>query len=225
MKLKYIVIGLGTFGRSIGQELMSMGHEVIGADKEMHQVETVKNDLTYTVCLDCTVQEDLSSLPLTDVDHIVIATAGNDADSLFICALLHKLSVACPISCRSTSPVHEEVLRAMGVTHIIKPDAESAVRWANKLAFPLLEDSMPVDQYNTIIRVILPNIYFNKTIADLGLNKKYEVLVLSIEKATEKIGLYKPATLARADTLLEKGDMLVVYGANAQLKRMLADWE
>lgn len=40
--MKFIIIGLGHFGASLGERLTSMGHEVIGVDKHMDKVDALK---------------------------------------------------------------------------------------------------------------------------------------------------------------------------------------
>jgi trk system potassium uptake protein len=37
--MKFIVFGLGNYGASLSQKLISLGHEVIGVDQKMEIVE------------------------------------------------------------------------------------------------------------------------------------------------------------------------------------------
>ena len=63
--MKYIILGLGHFGRSLAIHLTEQGHEVIAVDKKMAIVEQTKDRITHTVCLDSTDKEAVSSLRLT----------------------------------------------------------------------------------------------------------------------------------------------------------------
>ena len=45
--MKFIVFGLGNYGSSLSQKLVSLGHEVIGVDQKMELVEKFKNDRFY----------------------------------------------------------------------------------------------------------------------------------------------------------------------------------
>jgi trk system potassium uptake protein TrkA len=38
--MKFIIIGLGSFGASLAQKLTYMGHEVIGVDSKMSKVDS-----------------------------------------------------------------------------------------------------------------------------------------------------------------------------------------
>ena len=61
--MKYIVIGLGNLGRAIARDLTRIGHEVIGIDKAMRQVDLIKDDLAGALALDSTDKVALASLP------------------------------------------------------------------------------------------------------------------------------------------------------------------
>ncbi|MBP6062053.1 MAG: TrkA family potassium uptake protein, partial [Bacteroides sp.] len=41
--MKYIVLGLGDYGRVLSEELASLGHEVIGADISESRVDAIKD--------------------------------------------------------------------------------------------------------------------------------------------------------------------------------------
>ena len=41
--MKYLVIGLGNFGKTLAEELTEQGNDVIGIDRNEHRIEEVKN--------------------------------------------------------------------------------------------------------------------------------------------------------------------------------------
>lgn len=49
--MKYIIIGLGNYGRVLAEELSALGHEIIGADISESRVDSIK-DKVATAC-DC----------------------------------------------------------------------------------------------------------------------------------------------------------------------------
>ena len=71
--MKYIILGLGTFGASLAEKLTLMGNEVIGVDNKMSKVSAIKDKITHAVNLDSTVKAAVSSLPLKamGVDEII----------------------------------------------------------------------------------------------------------------------------------------------------------
>ena len=86
--MKYIVLGLGHFGRSLAIHLTELGHEVIAADKNLSIVEQTKDKITHTVCLDSTDKEAVSSLPLRDSNAVIVAIGEEEGASLLTVALL-----------------------------------------------------------------------------------------------------------------------------------------
>ena len=53
--MKYIVIGLGNYGGGLAEELMAIGHEVIGVDQNEGRVDNLKDKITTAFVLDATM--------------------------------------------------------------------------------------------------------------------------------------------------------------------------
>ncbi|MBM3430124.1 MAG: TrkA family potassium uptake protein, partial [Bacteroidetes bacterium] len=60
--MKFIVIGLGNFGSSLAEKLTEAGNEVIGIDTNFQRVETLKDKITFTICMDATNPESVKTL-------------------------------------------------------------------------------------------------------------------------------------------------------------------
>src|SRR5690606_40633871 len=112
--MKYIIIGLGNFGSTLGMQLTAMGHDVIGVDSSMEKVDAFKYDITHTICLDSTDQQALSTLPLKDTDVVVIGIGEDFGASVMATALFKQMNVKRIIG-RAMSPLHQKVLEAIGV--------------------------------------------------------------------------------------------------------------
>src|SRR5690554_1236994 len=91
--MKYIILGLGNFGRALAIQLTERGHEVIGADKSMTKVEQLKEKVTHTICMDTTDVDAVEALPLKDVDAVIVAIGEDEGASLLTTALLKQLQV------------------------------------------------------------------------------------------------------------------------------------
>lgn len=48
--MKYIIIGLGNYGGGLAEELMAIGHEVIGVDQNEGRVDNLKDKITTALC-------------------------------------------------------------------------------------------------------------------------------------------------------------------------------
>ena len=63
--MKYIIIGLGNYGRVLAEELSALGHEIIGADISESRVDSIKDKVATAFVIDATDEQALSVLHLT----------------------------------------------------------------------------------------------------------------------------------------------------------------
>lgn len=222
--MKYIVFGLGNFGSSLCTTLTSMGHEVIGVDKRMEKVESFKDVITHTICLDSTDVQAVSSLPLSDADVVIVAIGEDEGASIMTTALLKQLQVKRIIG-RAVSTLQTTVMKAMGVHEITRPEQNSAVRLAKRLNFKGVVDSFEISDKHNIIEIKCPAKYVGKTLSEAEFRKNYNITVLTTIKEDARNGQKKISGVATAETLLEEDDILVIFGELTDLKNMLDDCE
>lgn len=227
--MKYIIIGLGNFGASLAEKLTKMGNEVIGVDMNMSKVEAIKDMITHAVNLDSTDITAVSSLPLKDTDIVIVGIGEDQGANIMATALMKQLHVKRLIS-RAVSPLQQMVLEAMGVDEIIHPEEETAERWAKKLNLQGVVDSFEVNRDYSIIETEVPEEYDGRTLEEIGLKRKYDIIVLTTIKVTREkneIGTDRNISnvqgVASAKTVLHKYDVMVLYGHNKNLKKLLKD--
>lgn len=227
--MKYLIIGLGNFGASLAEKLTKMGNEVIGVDVNMSKVEAIKDKITHAVNLDSTDITAVSSLPLKDTDIVIVGIGEDKGANIMATALMKQLHVKRLIS-RAVSPLQEMVLEAMGVDEIIHPEEETAERWSKKLNLQGVVDSFEVNRDYSIIETEVPKEFDGKTLEEIKLKKKYDVIVLTtikISREKNEIGSDRDVSnvqgVASAKTILYKNDIMVLYGHNKNLKKMIKD--
>ena len=225
--MKYIIIGLGNFGASLAEKLTSQGNEVIGIDTRMNKVDALKEKISHTICMDATDEFTVSGLPLKDTDIVVVAIGEDQGANIMVTALLKNLDVKRLIS-RAINPLHEKVLKAIGVDEIVHPEEETAERWAKKLCLTGVVNSFELSDDYSIVEINLPFKYEGKKISETNIRKKYNLLVLSTIKSSQvksnvgrSLKESKVQGVASADLILEKDDILVVYGANKDIQLLL----
>lgn len=225
--MKYIIIGLGNFGASLAEKLTEEGNEVIGIDTNMDKVDNFKERISHTICMDATDEFTVSGLPLRDTDMVIIAIGENQGANVMATALFKNLQVKRLIS-RAINPLHEKVLHAIGIDEIVHPEEETAERWAKKLCLKGVVDSFELSDDYSIVEIDLPSKYAGKTIREINIRRVYNLLVLttiSNKEVKSVIGrsrnVARVGGLASPDNILNRGDILVVYGANKDIKRFL----
>lgn len=225
--MKYIIIGLGNFGSSLAQKLTRLGHEVIGVDNKMSKVEALKEKITHTICLDTTDEQAVSHLPLRECDVVMVCIGEDEGANIMTTALMKQSKVKRLIS-RAVSPLHETVLEAMQVDEIVHPEEETAERWAKKLNLRGVIDSFELTGEFSIVEAKVPDQFAGLTLEEAELNKKFNVVVLTIigiEEETNDIGVSKKVHrvqgVATSQTLLKKGEIMVVFGKTTDIQQLL----
>ncbi|NJB81670.1 potassium channel family protein [Wenyingzhuangia aestuarii] len=225
--MKYIIIGLGNFGSSLAEKLTEQGNEVIGIDTDMSKVDAFKEKISHTICMDATDEFTVSGLPLKDTDIVVIAIGENQGANVMATALFKSLKVKRLIS-KATNHIHKRVLQAIGVDEIVLPEEESAERWAKKLCLKGIVNSFELNNDYSIVQVKMPKKYNGKSILEMQIKEKYNLLVLTTISNSEvdtAIGKKRSVSnvkgVADPHDILYKEDVLVVYGANKDIQRFL----
>lgn len=227
--MKYIIIGLGRFGTSLGEKLTQMGHEVIGVDNRMNIVEAFKEKLTHTICLNCTDQQAIESLPLKDTDVVIISIGEDEGANIITTALIKQMNVKRLIS-RAITPIHETILTAMGVEEILHPEEETATRWAKKLTMHNVIDSFELPDHYSIVELIVPDKFVDKSLEEIGLLRRYGIIVLTTITIMEEKSLMgnvrkvnKVNSVASSKTILKSGEIMVIYGNMKDIERFMKD--
>lgn len=224
--MKYIVLGLGHFGKSLAVQLTERGHEVIGVDIRIGIVEQLKDKITHTICMDTTDREAVSSLPLKDSHAVIVAIGEDGGASLMTTALLKQLQVRRIIG-RVINDLQKTVLDAMDIKEYIMPEEDAASRLALRLDNIDIVDSFKISEKYSIIETKVPGKYVGMSLREADLTNKYRVIVLTTIRKYEtrdkgNVRIENEATgIATSSTILEEGDLLVLFGQISDIRRLI----
>lgn len=225
--MNYIIVGLGNFGASLAEKLAEQGHDVIGIDHDLQKVEFLKDKITHTICMDATDEQAVAGLPIDNTDVVIVAIGEEQGPNILITALF-KNNKAKRLISRAVSGVQENVLRAIGVDEIVRPEQETAERWAKKLCLTDVRDSYELDDDYSIVEAGVPAQYVGKTIVEVGFRNRFNLLVLTtLKKRNEKSLIGGQKTVERVsgvvlpDQVLEADDTLVLFGSDKDLQHFL----
>lgn len=217
--MKYLVIGLGTLGRAIAENLTRIGHEVLGVDRNMQRVELVKHSIAGAIALDSTDCEALNTLPLTEMDAVIV-TYGKDFGSSVLTVSLLKSFDTGRIIVRSISPIHETVIRAIGVEEIITPEADFAATYASlAMLGNLFNHRYQVTDTHHLYKVVAPDSLVGQRIGTVEFEDNFGVRLIGIERPSEQrnlIGIkhtrYTIVEPLTNETAICAGDRLILFG-------------
>lgn len=225
--MKIIIIGLGNYGGELAKELTSLGHEVIGVDRNEGKVESKKSCITISIAMDATDELALANLPLRESDLVIVAIGEDHESSILVTALMKQAGVPHLIS-RAFNPIQRAILEAIGVEKIIMPETESALRFAKQITYPGVYNSYSVSETHGIIEFIVPDTYIGKKIAELELQDNFSIQLIALKRMKQSVSILKNPTTeyvvldgANAETQMLKNDILVVYGSDKMLRNLL----
>lgn len=222
---QYIVIGLGNFGLSLAQQLEENGCEVLGIDMSRELVENAKDFLSHAVIGDATNKELLSSLSLKDFDGSVISIGQDMAPSTLI-ALYLKEAGAQNIIVRAVSRDHGKILEKIGVTEVLYPENEMAVKLANRLSMKNALDYLPLSDEHGILEVIPPKSFIGKDLKELQISVRFKCQVIAIkhmnhragaESATGDFSLKIPPS---ADDIITSDTIMIIIGKVKDIEKI-----
>lgn len=130
--MKYLIIGLGLFGRTLAEELTDQGHEIIGIDSREFAIETIKERIAGAYIMDASDRYALMSLPIDEIDAVIVAIGQSMETSLRSVAALKELKIN-NIYARAIDEIHYAILQAMAIDKIFIPESYAARIIASRL--------------------------------------------------------------------------------------------
>lgn len=216
--MKYIIIGLGNYGRVLAEELSALGHEIIGADVSESRVDSIKDKIATAFVIDATDEQSLSVLPLDSVDIVVVAIGENFGASIRVVALLKQQKVP-RIFARAIDPVHKSVLQAFSLEKILTPEEDAARSLVQLLDFGANMEAFRIDAEYYVVKFTVPEKFVGYFVNELNIDQEFHLKLIGLKRAnkvTNCIGvslmeLHVKNELPENERV-EEGDELVCYG-------------
>ncbi|MGE0043481.1 MAG: TrkA family potassium uptake protein [Vicinamibacterales bacterium] len=220
---QFAVIGLGRFGSAMATTLAGLGHDVVGIDGDEDKVRALADHISLAVQLDATDEKALRASGIKDVDVAVVSIGENIESSLLVVTLVRELGVE-NIVAKAVTPLHGRILEKLGVTRVVFPEREMAIRIAHSLVVPNVLDYIELSREFSIIEIPAPPQFIGKNLKEIGLRARFGLTTIAI-KRTSKTGDGDFTTVSPGpDDIIQDGDILALLGSNerlGQLDRML----
>ncbi len=200
---EYAVIGLGNFGFNIAKKLAEKGNKVLAIDINPAKVDEIKDIVDDAVIGDVKNKAFLKEFIDNKIDGVVISIGSNMVDSILAVHHLKALKVN-NIIVKAQNEVHAELLKVIGVQEIIFPEKDIAELIAHKLTEPNLLDYIPLSSDFSIVEVACPDNFSGKTLKELKIRSKYDVLVIAVKDILNDTFTLLPDSIFkfRPDTIL-----------------------
>ncbi|QJC53236.1 TrkA family potassium uptake protein [Paenibacillus albicereus] len=204
---QFCVIGLGRFGSSLGKELVHLGHEVLGIDRNEELVDDMSGTLTHTACADSTDEEALRALGIRNFDCCIVAIGG-DIQASIMTAILAKDAGVKQVVVKAVSELHGRVLEKLGADRVIYPERDMGIRVAHQLVSPNLLDYIELSSDYSVAELSVPRCLAGKTLADIDPRKRFGCSIVAVNKPQGIV------IAPKAEQVLAERDIMVVIGTN-----------
>ena len=217
--MKFCVIGLGQFGRSLAIELAAEGHEVMALDNDPASVDLVKDQVEMAVRVDATRADDLAELGVPAMDAVIVAVGEDFASSLTITAHLQRMKVR-ELHCRVVNAVHDHILDLMNIGNKISPEALAARQFAKRLGIQRAIRHFALGEDYAIVEVQAPAFIEGKTLLEADLRGKHRVNLITVRRldAPDASG-GKIVGVPAPDHRFDARDSLILFGRESDVKR------
>lgn len=214
---QFAIVGMGQTGYYLARHLTHLGHDVMAIDQDEERIQDITPYVAQAVVADCTRKKQAASLPLSEVDAVIVAIGDRLEDSVLIILNLKELGVQ-NIVAKSSSEAHSTILAKLGVTEIFHPERDMAIALAERLNRPNMLEYLPFMEGYSIVEWACPEHLVGKTLMDLKLSSKYGVQVIAIKDAMTN----HVAIVPRADQELQDTDVLFLLGTNDSLDKVMS---
>ncbi|WP_046468400.1 potassium channel family protein [Allosalinactinospora lopnorensis] len=208
---RVLVIGLGRFGSSLALELVTHGWEVLGMDSNPRLVQSYADMLTHTVVADATDDEALRQVGAHEFKRAVVAIGTHLEESILATSLLVDMGVP-DIWAKATSRRHGRILQQIGTHHVVLPEHDMGERVAHLVSGRML-DYVELEENFALGKTRAPRELLGRKLGETGVRSKHGITVVCIKRHGEAF------TYATAETIPQKGDIIVVAGKTEDVER------
>ena len=209
-KKSFAVIGLGQFGRSIVEELIDNGRDVIAIDSDKEAVKRMAEILSTVFVADSTDELALKELGIKDVEYAIVAFGSNQEASVLTTVLLKDIGVS-HVIVRVDDDSYVPIMKKLGATEVITPQKAAGAALANRLGNDDYKDFYKLDEKYSVVSIVVNPGFIPKQLKDMNSKNLYGVNIVLIRR---KNSSFVPGG---NDSILPD-DMIYVVGTNKEVK-------
>lgn len=213
MNNQFIVLGLGKFGKSIVSTLVDAGMDVLAVDKDADVVQEVAKIATHTVKADIRDLNALNALGLNNFDVVIVAIS-SDTEASLISVMVAKEKGCKFVLAKATTKIQKDILEKVGADRVVFPEKEMGEKIARSLIDSSIIDYINLSDKFSIAEVAPLKKWIGLTLIESDIRNKFDLNIVAIKRVS------KIVVNPRPNEVIEKGDVLVVIGDNADIRNL-----
>lgn len=220
MNKRYAILGMGTFGRAVVEEMLQKPVELVIADKDEAALEEFKDRVTAVFVADLTVRPVLEQIMPRTLDGCVIDFGDNMEATILVTHYLRQMGLQ-NIMVPGKSASHGEILGLLGAATVVDPAREAARRMVPRLINDGLLSYTPLGRGLSFAEIPLPGELVGVCLREARFRERFNLNVIAAR--TDDRGTGQGAgdgaeelqyrTLA-ADYAFVPSDILLVSGSD-----------
>ena len=208
--ISILLIGMGKFGRTLGEKLLELGDEVMIVDKSEDVINSLAPRYTNALIANCMSMDNLETMDIPSFDACIVAIGEDFQASLEITSNLKDCGAKMVVS-RATTEIQRKFLLRVGADEVIYPDADIAEKLAVRLNTENVINYVDLDSEYSIFEIALPKKWLKKSIVEINPRGQYGMNILTVKNGGTLIsdldGSY----------VFQEGDQLLVFGNTERL--------
>ena len=206
----FAVIGIGQFGRSIVEELVGLGMDVIAIDQNEEAIKKVSSILPTAFIADSTDEQALKELGIKEVDYAIVAFGKNKEASVLTTVLLKDLGIQ-HIIVRVDDDHFVSIMKKLGATEVISPQKTAGTALANRLGNDDFKDFYKLDDKYSVVSIVVNSAFVPKTLKELNSNNLFVINIVLVYRN-------KASFVPGGNDSILPDDTIFVVGTKKQVK-------
>ncbi|ASB48273.1 potassium channel family protein [Alkalitalea saponilacus] len=216
---KIAVIGLGQLGSAIAKKLAKRGIEVLAIDRNEHFIDEIADSVAVAVALDATEKKALLSVDIQSFDAVVVAIGEDFEQLLLTTTLLMDLGVK-RIMARARGKNQQLILQKIGINEVFLPEEEVGINVAEHLINPSIVSFLDLPENFCIMEIHAPEGIIGQSLAEIKMRRLHSINLVTTMKS-RKNSHKTISGIPTGDTIIEKEDVLVLFGKRTNIERFI----
>ena len=220
----FIICGFGAVGEDVVNEFIRENKPFVLIEKDKLILDKVLKEFPDTIYVfgDATDDEILKNAQIEKAKG-VLAVLGKTADNLYICLSARSLNAKLRIIARVIESESIDKLKKAGADYVFSPEKIGGIRLAAAALKPavtsfldaiirgeyldLVLNEVEVQEHSSIVR---------KTLQESEISKNIGIIISAIKSANTDKLIFNPSS----KTIINPGDILIVFGSLDQIKQL-----
>ena len=213
MKKNYAILGLGSYGKYLTENLYNAGADVLIADFDEELVSQFADKCTYTVTADLSDPDAIKALGIKNMD-VVIICMGQSLGPSVMCTMVAKEMGVPLVIAKATTKQMEAILYKVGADKVINIEEDAAYRAARRFLSENFLDYFDFGDNLAIVDLYPKSDWVGKNLKELHLREKYNINVIAVKSDNEMSSHIDPMLP------LTKDSRLVVVGDKKDIAKL-----